>query len=480
MKVNLIKLCVTFLFFELFCFNFSNAESTNKKPNVLFVLVDDMGWQDLECYGSKFYETPNFDKLRSEGMMFTNAYSACPVCSPTRASILTGKNPARLQFTGHITRSGNHRYPQHGRIIPPKNKFHVDLEEIVIPEALFSLGYATASIGKWHVGDKEKYFPTHQGFDLNIAGYSEGSPPTYWGPYVVDRQWNSVIENLPDRTEGEYLTDRLTDEAINFIRDHKERPFFVYLSQYAVHTPLMAPDSLVQKYKKKLEQMPIQKNPVYAAMVENVDTNVGRLLDELDRMGLTDNTIIVFFSDNGGEGTVTDNSPIREGKGFLYEGGIRVPLIIKWPGHIAENTSSDEPVISDDLYPTIMDMIGKGVNSAKDIDGISLLPLLNGKRSTLKRDQLCWYYPHYSPQASMPGYAIRKGDYKLVEHYDPVKTELFNLNNDLSETRDLSKLMPDKVEEMKIAFKSWLNNMHTIEHTLNPDYQEGYRNNESK
>jgi arylsulfatase A len=326
------------------------------------------------------------------------------------------------------------------------------------------------SIGKWHVGDKEMYFPTHQGFDQNIAGYEDGSPPTYWGPYEIDRDWNSIIKNLPERTIDEYLTDRLTDEAIKFIRDHKERPFFVYLSHYAVHTPLEAPESLVKKYESKLKSNPSQKSATYAAMIEKVDDNVGRLLDEVDKLGLTDNTIVIFCSDNGGTSEATINTPLREGKGFLYEGGIRVPLMVKWPGKIKANTSCAVPVISDDLYPTIMEMIGEGTKPAKDIDGISLLPLLKEETAALRRDELCWYYPHYSPQAQMPGYAIRKENFKLIEHYDPAKLELFDLSTDISETQNLAKEMPEKVEELKTSYQVWLKKMNPVLHTANPDF----------
>ncbi len=443
-----------------------------KKPNIVFILIDDLGWQDLHCYGSNFYETPNIDQLGSEGMMFTNAYSACPVCSPTRASILTGKNPAHLQFTGHITRIGRHRYPEHGRIIPPDDKMHVKLYEIMIPEALKPLGYATISIGKWHVGDKEKYFPEHQGFDINIAGYEDGSPPTYWDPYEIERDWNSVIKNLPAKNRGEYLTDRLTDEAIKFMRNNQNKPFFVYLSHYAVHTPLEAPDSLVQKYKAKREKNPGGENATYAAMIEKVDDNVGRLLTELDNLALADNTIVIFYSDNGETTEATTNLPLREGKGFLYEGGIRVPLMIKWPGKIRPGTHCDVPVISDDIYPTIMQMAGKGTKPAKDIDGVSLMPLLKEESTELSREALCWYYPHYSPQAQMPGYAIRKGNYKLIEHYDPQSVELFNLKNDIGETQNLANKMPGKVNELKRSFENWLKEMKPVSHKPNPNYKK--------
>lgn len=452
-----------------------SAKTKKQKPNILFILIDDLGWQDLQCYGSEFYETPNIDKLRSEGMMFTNAYSACAVCSPTRASILTGKNPAHLQFTGHITAIGRHRYPEHGRIIPPDDKMYVELNETMIPEALKSLGYTSISIGKWHVGNQEKYFPTHQGFDINIAGYEHGSPPTYWGPYKnPDSDWNPEIKNMKEGKSGEYLTDRLTDEAINFIKANKKNPFFLYLSHYAVHTPLEAPDSLIKKYEKKMKENKSQKSAVYAAMVENMDANVGRLLKEVNQMNLSNNTVVIFYSDNGGEQRATNNTPLREGKGFLYEGGIRVPLIIKWPEKVSANSSCDVPVISDDIYPTIMEMFGKGVKPAKDIDGLSLVPLLRGKKS-LKREELCWYYPHYSPQAKMPGYAIRKGDYKLIEHYDPEKIELFNLKNDLGESKNLVDFYPEKVKELKQTFDLWLKKMNPVMHSPNPNYLEGYR-----
>jgi arylsulfatase A-like enzyme len=449
----------------------AQLHAKEKNPNIVFILIDDLGWKDLQCYGSDFYETPNIDKLRSEGMMFTDAYSGAPVCSPSRASILTGKNPAHLQFTGHITRIGRHRYPEHGRIIPPDDKMHVELDEIMIPEALKDLGYASISIGKWHVGDEEKYFPTNQGFDMNIAGYEDGSPPTYWGPYEIDREWNGVIKNLPDRKAGEYLTDRLTDEAIKFIRKNKQKPFFTYLSYYTVHTPLEAPDSLVKKYEAKLKKHPVQKSATYAAMIEKMDDNVGRLLDEMDKLGLTNNTIVIFYSDNGGTTEATINTPLREGKGYLYEGGIRVPLIFKWPGRIRPNSSCNVPVISDDLLPTIVDMAGEGAHLPDDIDGKSLLPLLEEKSTELNRDQICWYYPHYSPQAQMPGYAIRKGDYKLVEHYDPKMVELFHLQNDISESENLAEKMPQKVKELQSSFEKWLEQMNPVMHTLNPDYK---------
>ncbi|AEL25664.1 sulfatase [Cyclobacterium marinum] len=462
--------------FHLLLLSFhSNLSAQERPPNIVYILIDDLGWKDLGCYGSEFYETPNIDKLRDQGMKFTAAYSASPVCSPSRASILTGKNPANIGFTGHITAIGKHRYPEEGRIIPPDDYMHVSLEEKMIPEILLQSGYTSASIGKWHVGEEEKFFPTHQGFAINIAGYEHGSPPTYWGPFESEKSWNPVIKNLDNREEGQYLTNRLTDEAINFIDENKEGPFFLYLSHYAVHTPLEAPDSLIKKYELKLEGQMEQKNAIYAAMIENMDWNVGRLLKSLDSLGLEGNTIVILGSDNGGEGRVTNNVPLREGKGYIYEGGIRVPLVIKWPGKVKPNSSSDVPVITDDMLPTIVEMAGLS-NENQDIDGVSLLPLLTGEGGW-GRDRLCWYYPHYSPQAKMPGYAIRMGDYKLVEYYDPPSVELFDLAKDIGETNDLSGVDVQKVEEMKASFKEWLMDFNPILHTENPNYNPNNRSN---
>lgn len=466
------KLCTHLLLCTASVF-YSCNKNSQSPPNVLFILVDDLGWKDLGCYGSNFYETPNIDKLCDEGMKFTDAYSACPVCSPTRASILTGKNPANLGFTGHITAIGKHRYPEKGRIIPPQDYMHVALEEVMIPEIMKPLGYSTISIGKWHVGEEERYFPTHQGFDINVAGYEHGSPPTYWGPYETESTWNPVIKNLENRKPGEYLTDRLTDEAIRFINDHREKPFFVYLSHYGVHTPLEAPDSLVQKYEQKLVGQTEQKDAIYAAMIENMDWNVGRLLNSLKASGQEENTIVIFCSDNGGLGTVTNNAPLREGKGFLYEGGIRIPLFIKWPGVVAGGSLSNEPIITDDLLPTIADMIG--AEAPADVDGVSLIHLLKGKKG-LSREMVAWYYPHYSPQSKTPGYAVRMGDYKLVEHYDPEQVALFNLKKDLSEKNNLADEQPEKVNEMQRAFGKWLMDFDPILHKENPNYEPGNRN----
>ena len=438
-------------------------------PNVVLIVVDDLGWKDLGCYGSTFYETPNIDELAAGGMRFTNAYSSCPVCSPTRAALLTGKSPARLNFTGHITAIGRHRHPEHSRIIPPDDRMYVPLEEVMISEALKPAGYATISIGKWHVGNEEKYYPTHQGFDINVAGYMHGSPPGYFYPYKdPDKDWNPEIPTLEGGEEGEYLTDRLTDEAINFVDENKSGPFFLYLPYYAVHTPLQAPQDLIQKYEKKLESDSSQKNAIYAAMVERMDYNVGRLLDKIKQNGLRDNTLVILVSDNGGLSTVTNNQPLRKGKGYLYEGGIRVPLVINWPGYIKSGSESDTPTISHDLYPTITDIVS-GSQPGEGIEGKSLVPVLTGTGKMPDRE-LYWYYPHYSPQAKQPAAAVRDGQYKLIHFYDPVKTELYDLSTDLDEQNDLAEKMSEKRDELMQKLQSWLERSGAVMHTLNPNY----------
>ncbi len=435
-----------------------------QKPNFLIILIDDLGSQDLGCYGQQYIETPNIDQLADEGMRWTNAYSAAPVCSPSRAALLTGKSTARVRFTGHITAIGKHRYPEHGRIIPPDDLMYLPHEEILIPEVLKPLGYKSISIGKWHVGH-EGYFPTDQGFDINIGGWTHGSPPSHFYPYKSDKDWNPSIPTLSGGQDGEYLTDRLTDEAIHFMEDNKDRPFLIYLSHYAVHTPLEAPAPLIDKYKMILKDTKI--DPVYAAMVESVDTNIGRLLAKIEELGLDKNTVVIFASDNGAVAGTSDNSPFRAGKGYLYEGGIRVPFIVRWPGHIKDGSISENPTISQDIFSTIVDISGSNVKIDDPIDGRSLVPDFSQEISS---QDLFWYYPHYSPQAKIPGVAVRSGAYKLIKFYDPEKVELYNLDEDIGEENDLSEKMPKKVEELSNKIEIWLDDSKTIRHTLNPDY----------
>ncbi len=445
----------------------TSVRAEEQPPNILFILVDDLGWMDLGCYGSTFYETPHTDRLADEGMRFTQAYAAAPVCSPTRASLMTGKNPARLGFTGHITANLKYRYPAEGRIIPPQDHMLLRLEETTLAEALHEVGYVSASIGKWHLGP-EGYWPTDQGFDLNIGGWTHGSPPTHFFPYENSAmEWNSAIPTMQGGEPGEYLTDRMTDEAICFIEQNRERPFFCYLTHYAVHEPIEAPESMTAKYARKLASDSSQKNAEYAAMIESVDDGLGRILDTLDRLHLTDNTVVVFFSDNGGLSRVTNNAPLREGKQFLYEGGIRVPLIVKWPGTVKAGTTCDVPVISHDLFPTIVDMTGLAPAEDADLDGVSLKPLLK-QTGNLPDRKLYWYYPHY---ARHPGAIVRDGDLKLIEHYDPPRVELYNIADDLSELHDLADKMPERVSQMRDDLNDWLTHVGATRHTQNPRFK---------
>ncbi len=445
----------------------AKAHASQRPPNVVLILIDDLGWRDLGCYGGAEFETPRIDRLAREGMRFTNAYSNCPVCSPSRAALLTGKNPARLQFTGHITAIERHRHPDGSRILPPDDLMHIPLEEVTLAEALKPAGYVSASIGKWHVGG-EGFWPEDQGFDENIGGWTHGSPPSYFYPYKnPDKDWNPSIPTLHGGKPGEYLTDRLTDESIRFIETHRDKPFFLYLTHYAVHFPLQAPKELVQKYERKLAGKNSGIDPTYAAMVENMDSNTGRVLDTLDRLGLTENTVVIFYSDNGGEGDATNNSPLRRDKSWLYEGGIRVPLIVKWPGRVEAGTVCHEPVIGSDLYPTISELAGEEARQGEPLDGVSLVPLLEGA-DRLNRDALYWYYPHY-PKSKEPGAAIRKRNYKLIDFYDPPRMELYNLANDLSEQHNLVERMPEKAQSLRAELYRFLERVDAKMHTLNPN-----------
>ena len=433
----------------------------NRSPNFLVILVDDLGARDVGCYGQKLMETPNIDRLASQGMRWTNAYSSCPVCSPTRVALLTGRNQARVHFTGHITSIGRHRHPKNSRIIPPADLMDLPLEEEIIPEALKSSGYVSISIGKWHVGG-EGHWPIDMGFDMNIAGWTHGSPPSHFYPYENPRnEWNSAIPTLNGGETGEYLADRLTDEAIKFINDHKDSPFLAYLPYYAVHTPLEAPVDLVEKYRSMLQNTSI--NPIYAAMVENLDDNVGRLMQVLEDNYLTDNTVLIFTSDNGALESVTDNSPYRRGKGHTYEGGIRIPLIIRWPGHMPPASLSQNLTISEDIFATIVDIAGAGNKPGSIIDGRSLMSDFKGV--TQNDIELHWYYPHYAPQGNMPGAAIRSGSYKLLEFYDPEKVELYNLEKDIGETENLAEQMPEKKAELLDKLHQWLEEVDPVMHT---------------
>lgn len=458
------------------------------QPNIVFLLMDDMGWKDLGVYGSEFYETPNLDRLAANGMRFTDAYAASPVCSPTRASILCGKYPATVGVTDWI---GAHTK---GKLIDAPYIDHIPLSEISIAENLRKGGYDTWHVGKWHLGDKNHY-PENHGFDINIGGNHWGQPMNgYFSPYGMD--------NLSDGPDGEYLTDRLTDEAIKLIEQKGNKPFFLNFAHYAVHTPIQAPHHLIEKYQAKsrkleLEKMQsfeegevfptddkkdfhikrrlIQSDPTYAAMIENLDDNIGRLLNALKANDIADNTIVIFTSDNGGlataEGSPTCNAPLSEGKGWMYEGGVREPLIIKWPGITQPGSVCETPVTSPDFYPTILEMAGLPPLPNQHKDGISIASILKGE-GHLDRAAIYWHYPHYGNQGGTPGSSIRMGDYKLIEFFEDEHIELYNLREDISENNDLSEKKPQLVEKMRNKLKHWRENVEALIPEKNPEYRE--------
>ena len=442
------------------------------RPNIIFIIADDLGRQDLGCYGSAFYETPNLDRLAKEGMLFTQAYAACHVCSPTRASILTGKHPARLHLTDYIPGSGDKPFR---RLKVPEWRKYLPLEETTIAESLKTAGYVTAFIGKWHLGNSN-YWPLAQGFDVNIGGCHMGQPPSYFSPYK--------IPTMTDGPPGEYLTDRLTDEAVKFMEAKKDQPFFLYLSHYAIHNPQQAKTNLIEKYRAKKapsgtefitdngrQVRQIQNRPIYAAMMESLDDSVGRVMANLKKLGIEKNTLLIFTSDNGGlstaEGTPTSNVPLRMGKGWHYEGGIREPLLAKWPAVIKAGSVCEKPMISTDYFPTFLEIAGGKGNSA---DGQSLLPLL--KSQSREERPLFWHYPHYSNQGGGPSGAVRIGDFKLIEWFEDMRVELYNIREDISEKNDLSKKLPETVAKLRTELHAWRKSVDAQMMTPNPDFKE--------
>ena len=462
-----------------------------EKPNIIFILLDDFGWKDLSCYGSDFYETPNLDLLAADSMRFTDAYAACPVCSPTRASILSGKYPARLGLTNYIA-ANNPGHRDRARLVDAPYIPYLPLEEKSLASALRDNGYTTWHVGKWHAGDAP-CSPQNHGFDVNVAGCSRGHPPKgYFSPWDLPE-----LENGP---EGEYLTDRLTDEAIELIRGNAEKPFFLNLWYYTVHTPIQGKEELVRKYEHKARSMGldkvktfeegevhpkstdarwrirrrlVQSDPEYAAMIECMDTNVGRLLKAVEEKGELDNTIIIFTSDNGGlattEGSPTCNAPLSEGKGWMYEGGTREPLLIRWPGVTEPNSVCRVPVTSTDFYPTVLEMVGADARPEQHCDGVSLVPLLKGE-GDLEREDIFWHYPHYGNQGGTPGSSIRSGKWKLIEFYEDGRLELYNLQDDIGETHDLAGKRPELVRDLHERLQRWREQMEAIAPLPNPDW----------
>ena len=440
-----------------------------KKPNIVFILVDDLGYMDVGAYNENtFYETPNIDRLAAEGVRFTDGYAANPVCSPTRYSIMTGKWPSRPDATNFFSGRRGGKFasaPLHDRM---------DLEEITLAEALKKGGYKTFFAGKWHLGPTEEFWPTKQGFDINKGGWKHGGPwfgGKYFSPYGNPR--------LGDGPKGEHLPTRLANETIQFIEDHKDGPFLAYLSFYSVHTPLLTTPELKRKYQEKskrlgLDDKPefaeeeqvvgnrkrqvriLQRHAVYGGMMESMDKAIGMVLDKLKALGIEEDTIVCFTSDNGGlstsEGLPTSNLPFRGGKGWTYEGGIREPFIIKWPGVAKAGTVSSVPVCSTDFFPTLLDIAG--VNYDHPVDGKSLVSLLkNGKAP--KRDALYWHYPHYSNQGGIPSGAIRMGDWKLIERYEDGRVHLYNLKDDIGEKKDLAAANKKRVRQMRAQLHTW-------------------------
>ena len=499
--------------------------AADRPPNVIFFLVDDLGWRDLGCYGSSFYETPHIDRFAKQGVRFTQAYATCHVCSPTRASIMTGKYPARLQLTDWLP--GRREFPFQ-KFKNAKIHQHLPLQEVTIAEALKAHGYRTAHIGKWHLGE-DPFGPLQQGFDIQVPRWNKGWPRAgYHAPFQLDG-----IENI----EGEYLTDRLTEVAEEFIEASRDQPFFLYMSHFAVHDPIQGREDLVKKYQQKLDSRRRQKGPAFilegnpddasplsreeltarllepawsgfrvlpertvkikqqqdnvqfAAMVESVDESLGRLLARLKALKLDDNTIVILFSDNGGMSAgnlgnpkrviaadkldrafSTSNLPLRGAKGWLYEGGIREPLIVHWPGQGGRGKVSDVPVISTDFYPTILEMVGLPLLLEQHADGVSIAPLVRGD-GDLDREAIYWHFPHYSNHGMQsPGGAVRAGDYKLLEYFENNTVQLFNLKDDIGEQNDLARVEPDKVAELRTMLHDWRKDVYARMMTPNPDY----------
>ena len=453
----------------------------SKQPNFVFILVDDLGWKDLGCYGSTFYESPNIDRLAAEGMRFTDAYAACPVCSPTRASIMTGKHPVRVGITDWIPG----RNPIGTKLLAPNDIHELPLDEITFAEALHQSGYKTFFAGKWHLGGNG-FWPEDQGFTINKGGHDKGSPPGgYYSPYK-----NPKLEDGP---EGEYLPDRLTNESIRFLEENGDKPFLLYLSFYTVHTPIQASKKHLSHFQEKAAKLEKreeevlfyperqgwtkqrQDNAAYASMVYAMDENVGRLLTKLDSLNLANYTIVIFMSDNGGLSTQaqkkapTSNLPLRAGKGWCYEGGIREPMIIRAPGVTKPGSICQVPVTSHDFYPTILELADLPLMQEQHVDGVSLLPLLKGETS-LDRKALFWHYPHYHGSTWTPGAAVRAGDWKLIEFFEEDKIELYNLKTDLEEKYDLSRARPEKANELRTMLHNWQHELKAKFPEPNPEY----------
>ena len=438
-----------------------------QKPNFVLVLADDLGWRDLGSYGSTYYETPHIDRLAAGGVRFSDAYAAGNSCSPTRASILTGMYPASTHVTDWIPG----RTPPGAKLRIPKWTNYLRHAETSVAEVLSEAGYVTGAIGKWHLG-KQGWWAEDHGFQFSVGGSHAGSHsnmfPPYWPAAKIQRLgWRP----FPDEQPGEYLTDRITREAEAFLDRHGDQPFFLYLSHYAVHTRIEGRPEVVEKYRKK-RPSGSQKNPEYAAMVEGLDASAGSVVAKLEQLGIAERTVVIFFSDNGGlskDGRITSNLPLRGEKSTAWEGGVRVPLIVNWPGQ-PKGLTVDEPVTSVDLFPTILDIAG--VEPGKEVDGKTLAPFLKGAEG-YRRGPIYWHYPHYNAHTPIitctPYGAVREGRFKLIEFYEDGHTELYDLREDIGETRDLAAAMPDKVRELLSKLHSWRESVGAQMPAVNPD-----------
>lgn len=441
-------------------------------PNVVFIVIDDMGWKDLQIYGSDFHKTPAIDQLAADGVLFTDAYATCTVSSPTRASLMTGKYPAKLHLTDWIE---GWKMPD-AKLTVPDWTMYLPVEETTMADLFKRAGYKTVHIGKWHLGEDPQYWPEHQGFDINIGGWAKGSPfrnkqegfNGYFTPYGNPR--------LEDGPEGEYLTERLATEASDFINSSTSQPFFLNLWLYNVHTPLQAKQDKIDHYTELIDESKLQKNPIYAAMVEHVDNAVEKVVNTLKEKGLYDNTIIILTSDNGGligrgENKITNNAPLRSGKGDMYEGGVRVPLIIKNPHQQNKGLVNHHPVISIDFLPTLVDILQLPATrkERKDFDGISLKSLLSGKTKNLKRNAIFWHYPHYHIEGATPYSAVRHGDWKLINTFEEDKYELYNLKEDIGETTDVASQYPKITKKLTKELDKWRKDVNAQMPTVNPN-----------
>ncbi|MBX3438318.1 MAG: sulfatase [Planctomycetaceae bacterium] len=435
------------------------------RPHIILFYIDDLGWKDVGFMGSTYYETPHIDRLAAEGMIFTSAYSNGPNCAPSRASLMSGQyTPRHGVYTVGETDRGDERFR---KLLTVKNRMVLRDEFVTVAETLQAAGYQTASLGKWHVGDD----PTTQGFDINIAGGTAGSPGRgrYHSPYFYP--------NCEQPEPGEYLTDRLTSEAVNFITQHADEPFFLYLPHYAVHVPIEPKPAVEVKYARK-QTTPEHFHPGYAALIESVDDSVGAVLAEVERLGLTDRTVVLFTSDNGGHGVVTRMTPLRGSKGMLYEGGVRVPFAVKWPGHIEPGSRCDVPVIGLDIYPTLLELTHTPRPEGYLLDGESLVPLLT-QSGSLQRDAIYWHFPAYLPSnpgadvpfRTTPAGAVRMGDYKLIEFFEDGRRELYNLAEDIGEQHNLFDERPETAARLHTRLQAWRESVNApVPTEPNPKY----------